>query len=78
MKPLRPETSAPVPARPEEAGIRLLVERVRVVAWATDRDLRVTWGLKSPALSGLETRLGRLLESSDPQLPALAAHRRAL
>ena len=78
MKPLRPETSAPVPARPEEAGIRLLVERVRVVAWATDRDLRVTWGLKSPSLSGLEARLGRLLESTDPQLPAVAAHRRAL
>jgi diguanylate cyclase (GGDEF)-like protein len=67
-----------VPARPEEAGIRLLVERVRVVAWATDRDLRVTWGLKSPSLSGLEARLGRLLESADPQLPAVAAHRRAL
>ena len=82
MKPLRPDTSSlvpvHVPVRPEDAGIRLLVERVRVVAWATDRDLHVTWGLKSPALSGLETRLGRLLESADPQLPALAAHRRAL
>jgi diguanylate cyclase (GGDEF)-like protein len=78
VKPLRPDVSSEVPVRPEEAGIRLLVERVRVVAWATDRELRVTWGLKSPALSGLETRLGRLLGSTDPHLPAVAAHRRAL
>lgn len=79
--PAGPGPARPVAApavRPEEAGIRLLVERVRLVAWTTDRDLRVTWGLKSPSLSGVESRLGSLLEGADPQLPAVAAHRRAL
>jgi diguanylate cyclase (GGDEF)-like protein len=65
-------------SRHEEAGIRLLVEQAGVLAWTTDRDLHVTWGLKSPALNGLEHRLGHLLGASDPQLPAVAAHRRAL
>jgi len=79
---VKPVLSQPVESesvsRHEEAGIRLLVERAGVLAWTTDRDLRVTWGLKSPALNGLENRLGHLLDASDPQLPAVAAHRRAL
>jgi len=79
---VKPVHSQPVDSIPtaahEEAGIRLLVEQAGVLAWTTDRDLRVTWGLKSPALTGLESRLGRLLDASDPQLPAVAAHRRAL
>ncbi len=79
MKPVhsQPLDAIPVSAH-EEAGIRLLVEQAGVLAWTTDRDLRVTWGLKSPALTGLENRLGHLLDASDPQLPAVAAHRRAL
>lgn len=67
-----------LPHRPEEAAIRLLVERVRLVAWTTDRDLSVTWGLKSPSLSGLESHLGSLLGAADPHVSAVAAHRRAL
>lgn len=93
MKPLRPEKAPSVrpanpvhppsravvvPVAPEEAGIRLLVERVRLLAWTTDRDLRVTWGVKSPSLSGLESRLARLLATADPQVPAVSAHHRAL
>jgi diguanylate cyclase (GGDEF)-like protein len=69
---------AVVPIHPQDAGIRLLVERVRLVAWTTDGNLRITWGLKSPSLSGLESRVARLLESANQQLPAVAAHRRAL
>ena len=79
MKPVHSQLVDSIPtAAHEEAGIRLLVEQAGVLAWTTDRDLRVTWGLKSPALTGLESRLGRLLDASDPQLPAVAAHRRAL
>ncbi|PYQ41188.1 MAG: hypothetical protein DMF77_16580, partial [Acidobacteria bacterium] len=92
MKPLHSEKDPSVPtaspahppapiaasAAPEQAGIRLLVERVRLLAWATDRDLSVTWGVKSPSLSGLESRLARLLATADAQVPAVAAHKRAL
>jgi diguanylate cyclase (GGDEF)-like protein len=73
-----PSPAVLVPVAPEQAGIRLLVERVRLLAWTTDRDLRVTWGVKSPSLSGLESRLARLLATADPQVPAVSAHRRAL
>ena len=38
----------------------------------------VTWGVKSPSLSGLESRLARLLATADAQVPAVAAHKRAL
>ncbi|HEY7508907.1 MAG TPA: GGDEF domain-containing protein [Vicinamibacteria bacterium] len=62
----------------EEAGLRLLVEQAGVLAWTTDRELRVTWGLRSPALTGLEQRLDALLGAGDAAVPAVAAHRRAL
>lgn len=93
MKPLHPQKAPSVrtdnpahppspavvaPVAPEQAGIRLLVETVRLLAWTTDRDLRVTWGVKSPSLSGLESRLARLLATADPGVPAVSAHRRAL
>jgi diguanylate cyclase (GGDEF)-like protein len=67
-----------VSARPEQAGIRLIVEQAGVLSWATDRELRVTWGMVSQALAGLETTVGAQLDTADPELPAVAAHLRAL
>jgi len=72
-----PPATDPV-ARAGEAGMRMLAEQVPVLLWATDRSLRVTWGLRHPSLVGLDARLGQLLQSGDAGASAVAAHRRAL
>jgi diguanylate cyclase (GGDEF)-like protein len=64
--------------RPGEAGMRMLAEQVPVLLWATDRHLRVTWGLRHPSFAGLDARLEQLLQSGDTEAAAVAAHRRAL
>ena len=64
--------------RPAEAGMRMLAEQVPVLLWATDRHLRVTWGLRHPSFVGLDARLAQLLASGDGEAAAVAAHRRAL
>ena len=78
MKAVYSQPSDVVTSAHEEAGLRLLVEQAGGLAWTTDRDLRVTWGLRSPALTGLEQRLDALLAGGDAAAPAVAAHRRAL
>ena len=70
-----PETEA---VRLAEAGMRMLAEQVPVLLWATDRQLRVTWGMRHPSFAGLDARLGQLLQSGDAEAAAVAAHRRAL
>ncbi len=66
------------PVRTGEAGMRMLAEQVPVLLWATDRHLRVTWGLRHPSFAGLDARLAQLLTSGDAEAAAVAAHRRAL
>ena len=66
------------PVRTGEAGMRMLAEQVPVLLWATDRHLRVTWGLRHPSFAGLDARLAQLLGSGDAEAAAVAAHRRAL
>jgi len=66
------------PARAGEAGMRMLAEQVPVLLWATDRHLRVTWGLRHPSFAGLDARLAQILTSGDAEAAAVAAHRRAL
>ncbi len=64
--------------RPEEAAMRLLLGQFPVILWTTDSELRVSWGMKSPGLQGVEHRLARWLETGSAEIPAVAAHRRAL
>ena len=66
------------PVRTGEAGMRMLAEQVPVLLWATDRHLRVTWGLRHPSFAGLDARLAQLLTSGEAEAAAVAAHRRAL
>jgi len=65
-------------ARPGEAGMRMLAEQMPVLLWATDRHLRVTWGLRHASFAGLDARLGQLLQSGEAEAAAVVAHRRAL
>jgi diguanylate cyclase (GGDEF)-like protein len=68
----------PEAVRPGEASMRMLAEQMPVLLWATDRHLRVTWGLRHPSFAGLDARLEQLLQAGDAEAPAVAAHRRAL
>ena len=65
-------------ARPGEAGMRMLAEQMPVLLWATDRHLRVTWGLRHASFAGVDARLGQLLQSGEAEAEAVVAHRRAL
>ena len=69
----------------EEAKLRLLSERIPVVLWSTDRDLRFTWssgrglgrlGLGQQDLVG--TTLFEYFGTEDEDFAAIASHRRAL
>ena len=68
-----------------ETRLRLLVEQMPAVLWSTDRELRFTLSLGAGlALMGLRpnqavgTDLFRFFETTSPDFPAIAAHRRAL
>jgi len=81
-----PAPAGPAGLRPHEgrvergshAALQILAQRVPVLVWTTDRDLRVTWRLRHPTLVGLDERLCRLLDSGDRESAAVVAHRRAL
>ncbi|HVS63959.1 MAG TPA: EAL domain-containing protein [Thermoanaerobaculia bacterium] len=65
--------------------LRILVEQMPAVLWSTDTDLRFT-SSQGAGLAGLGLRedeaiglsLEEYFQSSDPELPAVASHRRAL
>jgi signal transduction histidine kinase/PAS domain-containing protein len=66
-----------------ESGLRLLIERLPALAWATDRDLRVLWmigagfaSLDPASLVGLNLR--HALRESDNPNEAITAHKEAL
>lgn len=71
--------------REREARMRLLMEKIPVVLWSTDRNLRFTWsrgsglavlGLDENAALGMD--LFEFFDTDDPSFPAIAAERRAL
>lgn len=64
--------------RAQQTAMRLVAQRAPVLVWTTDREMRVNWGLKHPALSGLDERLSRALGSGAGEGAAVAAHTRAL
>ena len=66
------------------AGLRMLADRVPVIVWSTDENLRFT-SLTGAGLAALELQPGSLVGVSlrdyfgleDPDAPMLAAHLRA-
>jgi len=71
--------------RDSEARLRLVIDQVPALLWSTDRELRVTMlvgaGLRSltPTADQLVGHdLFSLFQSEDAEIPAIAAHRRAL
>jgi PAS domain S-box-containing protein len=71
--------------REKEVSLRLLVDQVPAVLWATDRELRFRFSM-GKGLAALEQKPNDVVGSSifqyfrttDPETPAIAAHRRAL
>lgn len=72
-------------ARQREAHLRLLIEQVPVAFWTTDRQLRIT-SCGGSAVAGIGLRPNQFEDATvfdregatDPDTPAVAAHRRAL
>jgi PAS domain S-box-containing protein len=71
--------------RDSEARMRLLIEQLPAILWATDADLRFTsslgaglarLGLKQNQVVGMT--LYEYFQTNDPEYPAIAAHRRAI
>ena len=84
MKPSAPDPREPA-SRDEQAGLRLLVDRLPLLLWFTDAGLRIE-SLSGGALAHLDPRPKRFIgeplqdcfEIRDSEAPFLAAHRRAL
>lgn len=80
-----PDTGAPILLRRTQAELRLLLEQLPAIVWATDLDLRLTSalgsGLASQGLASAEM-VGRTLRDQAPEdashAATLDAHRRAL
>jgi PAS domain S-box-containing protein len=71
--------------RDSEARMRLLIEQLPAILWATDAELRFTsslgaglarLGLKQNQVVGMT--LYEYFQTNDPEYPAIAAHRRAI
>jgi two-component system, chemotaxis family, CheB/CheR fusion protein len=64
--------------RERDARLALVSEQIPAGLWSTDRELNVTSGFGSGLLTLEGPNLLDHLNVDDPQIPALAAHRRAL